>query len=74
MAKLWKSMCKSLRESMLKNCAEKSGKKLNITKMVEKNLYSHSFTKSFHVLLNRTFTAVKYRLFHIFHIAYYYNY
>lgn len=74
MAKLWKNMCKNLRESMLKNCAQKSGKNFIHTNNVDKNSYSQSFSNNFHVVFNMVFTSVKMWVFHVFHIAYYYNY
>ena len=67
---LWKSLLKSLR----KICGQKSGKNLFTQKVVDKSSFSQSFATSFHVVLNKSFSPVKYGVFHVFHIAYYYNY
>lgn len=74
MAKIVENLCKSLRESWWESCEEKSGKKLNIKNMVDKGSFPYRFTNIFHVVLNNIFTTVKCGVFHVFHIAYYYNY
>lgn len=74
MAKMWKTMCKTLRVTMCEKCAEKSGKNLYTQTDVDKISYSHCFTKKFHMVLRRSSTSYKRWVFHVFHIAYYYNY
>ena len=68
------NLCKSLLKSLGKNCALKSGKEFYPQNLVDKNRFSHVFTTTFHGLFNKRFISVKCGVFHVFHIAYYYNY
>ncbi len=68
------NLCKSLLKSLRKICGQKSGKILFTQKMVDKMGFSQGFTTSFHAVLNMLFFPVKCGVFHVFHIAYYYNY
>lgn len=74
MVKIVENMCKTMRESLGKICGEKSGKNICSQNLVEKMSYSQSFSAYFHDVLNKLFFPVKCGVFHVFHIAYYYNY
>jgi len=68
------NLCKSLLNSVRKSCGIKSGKEFLPQNLVDKKGFSQVFTTSFHVFLNNGFLSVKCGVFHVFHIAYYYNY
>lgn len=71
---LVENLCKTMRKSMGKKCVQKSGKEFYPQNLVENQSFQQSFSTSLHNVLNNDFISVKCGLFHIFHIAYYYNY
>lgn len=71
---MWKNLCKRMRESMCVKCEENCGKEMRNLKNVDNLGFKHCFTKSFHNVFNKYRTPYKCGVFHIFHIAYNYNY
>ena len=67
MVRIVEILCKTLRKSLLKKCAQKSGKETKWT-------FKQDFLTRFHNVLNRKFSPYNKLTFHSFHIVYNYYY